>query len=110
MNHDEAKKLLLEKGYKLDTTMNLEQDSYYYYKRIQGATDCKLNKRSPSIGVTIYETNHNNIEYLSMKINLRAEALSGDWVDVGYYSLALDRLEDLSTFEFTIAKQWEIAN
>ena len=110
MNHDEAKKLLLEKGYKLDTTMNSEPGAYYYYKRIKGASDCRLNERPPSIGVTIYDINHGNVRYLSMKINLRAEAHSGDWVDIGYYSLRLERLEDLSTFEFTIAKQWEIAN
>jgi len=110
MNHDEAKKLLLEKGYKLDTTMNLEPDAYYYYKQIKGATDCRLNERPPSIGVTIYDIDHENRIYLSMKINLRAEAHSGDWVDIGYYSLALDRLDDLSTFEYTIAKMWESAN
>ena len=110
MNHDEAKKLLVERGYKFDSTMNLEPDTYYYYKRIKGATECRLNERSPSVGISIYDTMHNDINYISMKVNLRAETVTGDWCDIGWYSMPLDRLEDLSTFEYLIEMMWEKLN
>ena len=109
MTVKEATTLLIKNDYKQDLTMS-EPDAIYFYKRIQGASNCQCNDRPPSIGITIYDLQHWDKAYTSMKINLRAETISGDWCDLGWYSMSLDRLEDLSTFEYLLAKAWESFN
>ena len=103
----EAIELLLENGYKRDIS-STEQEQYFY-KRISGS-DCMCNERPPSIGVTIYDIPHNRERYISMDINLRAEAVNRQWTNIGYYSCNLSELSELSTYEYIISKMWECAN
>jgi hypothetical protein len=99
--------LLYNSGYRKEK--QTKETEWYFYKRSTGS-DCRLNERPPSFGVTLYELPVKDELYTSMKINLRAEAMNGQWVDLGYYSCPLSQLEHLSDMEFTIEKMWECAN
>ena len=109
MKIEEVIELLLNQGYKEDS-YSMDDHTRYFYKRLYGATDCHLNERPPSIGISLYEMNLNGKMHESMKINLRAEAANRQWVDVGYYALDLSEIEHLSDYTYTIEKMWECAN
>ena len=108
MEITEAEKILLKNRYKRDPSSTIS--TRYYYKRTTDS-DCQCNERPPNIGVTLHDINFNGTEhYTSMKINIRAEAVNGQWVDTGYYSLPLEEIKSISTYEYTITKMWEAAN
>ena len=101
---EQARILLLDKDYKKEPHPIL-QNQEQYYKRITGS-DCNSNHRPPPMIIT-FHTFQNTI---SMSIGLRAETISEDWCDIGWYSMSIDRLDSLSEFEYLIEKMWETLN
>ena len=77
MTKQEAIEFLIYKGYKTDN-FNTNEHITYLYKRTEGA-DCQTNERSPNLGVSIYSYD----DHLSISINIKAEAIDGNWVDTG---------------------------
>ena len=104
MTIENAKQLLLDKDYKQEAHPIMPNEEQYY-KRISGS-DCNLNGRPPPIVIT-FNTFQDQI---SMKIGLRAETASGDWCDIGWYAMNIDRLDSLSEHEYLIEKMWETLN
>ena len=108
MTVDEAKELLIKAGYKKEKHPFYDYDEPYY-KRITGP-DCNCNERPPSMVVTISTIELNHEIHLSLQINLRAETAAGDWADIGWYGMSIDRLDSLSEFEYIIEKMWSSLN
>ena len=105
MKITDAIEWLKQNGYKDERGSNPEWETHYLYKRTD-CTDCNCNERPPNIGFEF--SSFNGHEAFSVKI--RGEAISGQWVDVGYYSCPIDFVKELSTIEFTVKKMWECAN
>ena len=103
MTKDVAIMFLKKKGFKIDRTKS--ETVTYLYKRTEG-TDCSSNKRPPALGVEIYE----HREHKSLAIKIRAEAVNGQWIDVGFYSMPLEEVLEIDTYMYVITKMWECAN
>ena len=101
MKKEEAVKLLESKGFKKEKYPIFDYDEQWY-KRISGS-DCSQNGRPPPMVVTISTING----YVALSISLRGGTASGDWTDIRFYAMELDRLEDLDTFQFLIERAWE---
>jgi hypothetical protein len=96
---------LKQNGYKYERGSNPEWKTHYLHKRTE-SSNCQSNGRPPKMGFTINEHPLGN----TMSVNIRAEAINGQWVDVGYYSMDIDMVKELSTLEFIVVKMWECAN
>ena len=96
---------LKQNGYKYEEGYSKEWQTHYLYKRTE-ASNCRCNGRPPNIGFEISEYPDGDI----MSVKIRGEAVNGQWVDVGYYSMDIDMVKELSTLEYTVTKMWECAN
>ena len=105
MTTDEAVKILLDNGYKGDKYSANDKEVISFYKRTE-SSECQCNKRSPNIGVNIFDIDG----HIFMTINIKAESVSGRWVDTGYYSESIESLVNLKEMEYTITKSWECYN
>jgi len=110
MTKQQAIDLLLEKGYVEDTVgYKMYPEDRYFYKRTTGS-DCLCNEKPPAFGVTLTSLELNGKVHDSMTMKIVAESVNRAWVDTGYYAMAYDVLNELSTMEFTILKSWEAFN
>ena len=101
MTIQEGKKFLKEKDYKIDGD--------HAWKRTTGS-DCQCNDRPPNISIEFWSHSVDGKIHESMEIKIRAETTSGDWCNIGWYGLSIDRLDSLSEFEYLIEKMWETLN
>ena len=110
MTKQQAIDLLLEKGYTEDTVgYKMYPEDRYFYKRTTGS-DCLCNEKPPAFGVTLTSWELSEKIHDSMTMKIVAESVNGEWVNTGYYGMAYDALNELSTMEFTILKSWEAFN
>ena len=101
----DATDYLKDNGYKYERGSDPSWKVHYLYKRMD-CTDCQCNERPPNLGFEIHELPEGDF----MSVKIRGEAINGQWVDVGYYSMDVDMVKEVSTLEFTITKMWECAN
>ena len=105
---NEAVEILKGRGYKVSQVKE-EGTTIALYKRINGA-DCQTNNKPPTIVVELYELKMLSFVNHSMKISLRAETASGDWCDIGWYSLPIERVDSMDEFEYLMEKMWATLN
>ena len=111
MKQDEAISLLLSNGYKEDKVgYKMYPEDKYFYKRAIGASNCLCNEKPPAFGVTLTSLELNGKVHESMTMKIVGESVNKEWVTTGYYAMAYDALNELSTMEFTILKSWEAFN
>jgi hypothetical protein len=92
-------------GYKEDKYMIDNNNTRYFYKRIEGP-DCKCNKKPPFIGVTVYS----HKEHKAVEMSLKAETAMGQWVDLKYYAMNINEIYKVNMYERYIVTMWEVAN